>query len=346
MPNKKENIIALLAGNIAPFEKLKEDLQDLEIFDETGICDTSFLLSALQYANKYLNVCRDLVLVINDKLASGLPVTESETKKKEDNGATWSPEKILQNCTLKDNVLYLPNVQFNKNTYLKAKTWIEEAGGQWDIKKKGFTFEFNADRVFAILHEGKRCNLQQDFQYFATPDAIADLAVSKFSTLTADMKILEPSAGRGSLVKAVRRRCPDAVVDCFELMPENVQFLSKVDGANIIGEDFTVDSHGEYDRIIANPPFANNQDIDHVYMMFDRLKPGGELSVIVSKRWTFDNQSKCVKFRQWLEENEVELTDIAGGEFKESGTTVSTCLLFIKKQFEKNMTTQTRLDLF
>jgi hypothetical protein len=54
-------------------------------------------------------------------------------------------------------VLKLPLVQFNKKSYAEAKKWIEEAGGSWQGGKvQGFTFPFNADRVFSILHEGKR----------------------------------------------------------------------------------------------------------------------------------------------------------------------------------------------
>ena len=84
-------------------------------------------------------------------------------------------EEILKHCTLEDSVLKLPKVQFNKKSYAEAKKWIEEAGGSWQGGKiQGFTFPFNPERVFSILKEGKRCDLQKDFQFFETPADIAD----------------------------------------------------------------------------------------------------------------------------------------------------------------------------
>ena len=70
--------------------------------------------------------------------------------KKADNGSKWNVEEILRHCTLEDNVLKLPSVQFNKKSYLEAKKWIEEAGGTWaGGKVQGFTFPFDATRVFS-----------------------------------------------------------------------------------------------------------------------------------------------------------------------------------------------------
>ena len=114
-------------------------------------------------------------------------------------------------------------------------------------------------------------------------------------------------------------------------MPENVEHLSKVEGAHIVGTDF-MNCHDKYDRIIANPPFANNQDIDHLYMMYERLNVGGELSCIVSQHWKFANDQKCAHFRQWLEMNEAEIIDFDKGEFKESGTIVGTSLIFLTRK--------------
>ena len=79
---------------------------------------------------------------------------------------------------------------------LKQKRWIEEAGGSWQGGKiQGFTFPFNPERVFSILKEGKRCNLQQDYQFFETPDDVADWLVMLAGGIHEDDTVLEPSAG-------------------------------------------------------------------------------------------------------------------------------------------------------
>ena len=144
------------------------------------------------------------------------------------------------------------------------------------------------------------------------------------------MKILEPSAGTGALVSAVLKVCPEAVVDCYELMPENREILQKQPGVRIVGEDFSA-CENSYDRIIANPPFAKNQDIVHVTDMYKHLNDGGEMAVITSRHWRFAEERICQKFRKWLSKVDALIEDIDEGEFKESGTSISTTIIFIKK---------------
>lgn len=329
MTSRKEKLIELLRGSISQWHSLPEEILKEDIYDETGHVDLEFMTAILDYMADQASVAVGVQTALNHLL--GCDEEDVKTKAKDEGGEKWPPEKILQNCKWDGELLTLPEVQFTKKAYLEAKKWIEETGGRWNTSRQGFTWEFDANRVVGILMQGKRYNLQQEFQFFATPDWIADLAASKFSSLSADMRILEPSAGRGSLVKAIRRCCPDAVVDCFELMPENVPFLEKVEGARIIGTDFN-DCYGKYDRIIANPPFSNNQDIDHVYMMYDHLEMDGEMAVIVSRHYKFACDRKSQYFRKWLEDRGAVVQDIAGGEFKESGTTIPTALLFIVRK--------------
>ena len=324
--NKRETLIATLRGDVARFRELPEQLKQNGIFTEDGMIDTELLIEVTAFASAQETVIKQLLATMNELL--GPEVEPINKKPKEEGGVVWTVEKILSECTLEDNIMRLPQVQFTKKTYLEVKNRILEAGGEWNGQKNGFTCDFDAQRVFDILKSGKRCNLQQEFQYFATPDDVADIAVSKFSTLTDEQRILEPSAGRGSLIKAVRRRCPSAKVDCYELMPENMEHLAKVEGANIVGKDF-FECHDKYDRIIANPPFSNNQDIDHVYAMYERLNIGGELSCIVSQHWKIANDQKCTYFREWLQKNEAQIFDFNNSEFKESGTTINTSLLYL-----------------
>lgn len=327
--NKRENLIETLHGDVPKLRELPELIKQVGIFDdETGCVDSELMFSILNLASTLETVTAKLVGTLNELLG---PDHEPVSKKNKDNGgAVWTVEKVLSECTLEDNIMRLPQVQFTRKCYLEVKNRILDAGGKWNGQLNGFTFDFNAQRIFNILKSGKRCNLQQEFQYFATPDEIADIAVGKFTSLWEGHSILEPSAGRGSLVNAVRRRCPGAVVDCYELMPENIEHLGKVDGAHIVGRDFC-NCHDKYDRIIANPPFANNQDIDHLYMMYEHLNVGGELSCIVSQHWKFADDKKCAHFRKWLDMNEADITDFDKGEFRESGTNVGTSLIFLKK---------------
>ena len=56
--------------------------------------------------------------------------------------------------------------------------------------------------MFPILKEGKRCNLQQEYQFFETPADVADWLVMLAGGIREDDTVLEPSAGRGALIAA------------------------------------------------------------------------------------------------------------------------------------------------
>lgn len=328
--NKKEILIKALRGSVAQLNELSTMTEGIDVYNATGHVDTEFLIEALSCVNTFMDASNTVVQKISSLLAPDAPTDEK--KKQADEGKKWNVEDILKHCTLKDSVLKLPKVQFNKKSYAEAKKWIEEAGGSWQSGKiQGFTFPFNPERVFSILKEGKRCNLQQEYQFFETPAEVADWLVMLAGGINEADTVLEPSAGRGALIKAIHRACPSVTVECYELMPENREFLYSLDNVIILDEDFTKDSVGSYTKIIANPPFSGNQDIEHVRIMYKLLEKGGTLAAITSSHWKIASEKKCVDFRNWLEEVHGEVFEIGAGEFKESGTSISTMAVVIRK---------------
>lgn len=329
MTNRKKNLIEALRGSYMFIDNLPELVNKESIYDENGCVDTELMTAILEWMSRV----SDVTTQVGNALGNLLGIEDDEKKDdKKDEGIKWSVEEILRHCTLEDNVLKLPQVQFNKKSYAEAKKWIEEAGGSWQGGKvQGFTFPFNADRVFSILHEGKRCNLQQDFQFFATPPEVADWLVMLAGGVHEDEKVLEPSAGTGAIIDAIHRSCPDVIVDCYELMPENKEILSKKDNIRILGDDFTKCDVAQYDKIIANPPFSKNQDIRHVRRMYECLNSGGVLAAITGPHWEFGSESECKDFRQWLEDNGGKKFEIEEGTFKESGTGTKTIAIVINK---------------
>jgi predicted RNA methylase len=329
MTNRKKNLIEALRGSYMFIDNLPELVNKESIYDENGCVDTELMTAILEWMSRV----SDVTTQVGNALGNLLGIEDDEKKDdKKDEGIKWSVEEILRHCTLEDNVLKLPQVQFNKKSYAEAKKWIEEAGGSWQGGKvQGFTFPFNAERVFSILREGKRCNLQQDFQFFATPPEVADWLVMLAGGVHDDEKVLEPSAGTGAIIDAIHRSCPDVIVDCYELMPENKEILSKKDNIRILGDDFTKCDFAKYDKIIANPPFSKNQDIRHVRRMYECLNPGGVLAAITGPHWEFGSESECKDFRQWLEDNGGKKFEIEEGTFKESGTGTKTIAIVINK---------------
>lgn len=87
---------------------------------------------------------------------------------------------------------------------------------------------------------------------------------------------------------------------------------------------------GDFDRIIANPPFCGGQDVDHVRHMYHLLKPNGILVTVMSPAWQYRMDSKHAEFRAWLEQLDHEVEDLPEGTFKSSGTNVRALLVTIR----------------
>lgn len=220
------------------------------------------------------------------------------------------------------------NFRFSKKQYNDVKTEITKAGGTYN--KNGFDFIESAISVYDRIISGATYNLKKEFQFFATPERLAEKLV-----FLADLKqhdtILEPSAGQGAIIKEINKVC-DVVPDCFELMDVNTVILNKSGlRFNLIGDDFLKHNGEVYTKIIANPPFTKNQDIDHLKEMYECLARGGRLVCITSESWVNGSQKKQVDFKNWLDEIKAEVLDIEKGSFKESGTTVGAKIVIINK---------------
>lgn len=328
--SKKDILIGALRGKISVIEDIGDLFEGFSIYDETGHVDTDLLEEMLKFGHQLIKAELSLQTKINEFLMPDF--IDDDKSGKTDDGEILSTEEILKRCTLENNVIKLPNIKLEKKSYLEAKRYIEEAGGKWTGGKiQGFSFEYDAKRVFEILHEGQRCKLQKEFQYFSTPDVIADMLVKMSSVnVSKGIRILEPSAGTGSIVKAIYRRY-SCNVDCYELMPENREILSRLDYAIIKGDDFTKECTDKYDLIIANPPFSKNQDIDHIRLMYDHLDEKGELIAISGPHWKIGQEQKCVDFIAWIKKVNATVTELEPGTFKGSGTNVTTNVIYIKK---------------
>jgi len=240
-------------------------------------------------------------------------------------------EQVLKECVVDGNIVKLPNIQLDRKEYLEVKKALELIGGKWKGGKvAGFVFVTDPTDLLSEITTGEKRNLKKEFQFFATPENLADQLVY-FADLQQHDTILEPSAGQGAIIQAINKVC-DVVPDCYELMDVNTLILNKTDYSfNLIGADFFHHGDKTYTKIIANPPFTKNQDIDHLKEMYELLSRGGRLVCITSKTWARGSQKKQVAFRDWLDEIEAETLPIEAGTFKESGTSVGGYIIVINK---------------
>jgi len=239
--------------------------------------------------------------------------------------------EVLQNCKVEGNIIKLPDTQLDRKEYLEVKKALELIGGKWKGGKVfGFVFKADPTDLLNQIANGENRNLKKEFQFFATPSDLAEKLVY-YADLKNHDTILEPSAGQGAIIEHINKQC-DVVPECFELMETNKMILNKTDlKFDLIGDDFLKSNGKEYSKIIANPPFSKNQDITHVYKMFEKLARGGRIVTIMSKHWQNSTNKKETQFREFLEELNAEITDINSGEFKESGTSIATVIVTIEK---------------
>lgn len=243
-------------------------------------------------------------------------------------------QDVLQQCTVEGTTVKLPAGQLDRKLYQEVAKALELIGGKWKGgKTMGFVFTLDPTELLEQIGDGEKRNLKKEFQFFATPAAVADKIVAMAQLKSTDT-IVEPSAGSGAIIAAIHRLLPGKEVHAFELMDINRSILVKLPNVKLAGEpDFLeADKFGKkWDKIIANPPFNKNQDIDHVYKMYERLKPGGRIVTITSTHWSNSSNKKELDFKLWLGVISATVETLPAGTFKESGTNIETHILTINK---------------
>lgn len=125
--SKKKNLIEALYGSFMFLDNLPDLIDRENIYDETGHVDLEFMTAILQWMSRMADISVKVQKSLNRLLGCD-ELEQNNKRNKNDSGSKWSVEEILMHCTLEDNVLKLPQVQFNKKSYAEAKKWIEEAG--------------------------------------------------------------------------------------------------------------------------------------------------------------------------------------------------------------------------
>jgi 16S rRNA G966 N2-methylase RsmD len=166
--------------------------------------------------------------------------------------------------------------------------------------------------------------------YFPTPPDIVAQMLDYAGDLDG-LDVLEPSAGSGAILDAIRERFPGAKLTACE-RHSTLRDILKAKGYDLAADDFVWSAFpANFDRVIMNPPFENGQDMQHVCLAHSWLKPGGRLVSIMSPGPFFRSDSKSQAFRQWFDSLDGEKYELPAGAFKSSGTGVATVLVVINK---------------
>lgn len=243
---------------------------------------------------------------------------------------------ILGECRTEGNTLFLPDRQLERSTYQAVNKVLESIGGKWNRKAKGHVFADGdpAELLDNVILAGEITDLKKQYQFFPTPRPIAE-KMCELAELDSTCIVLEPSCGKGDLADVIYEAGVKELVG-LELNREMEKHLTGKPYATLTGIDFLefVKDPGiktPWTRIVMNPPFSRQQDIDHILTAYGILRPGGILVSVVSESPFFRSNKKSMDFRAFLEEREAVIVPLEEGAFKESGTMVRTRLVKIVK---------------
>ncbi|MEZ9709219.1 class I SAM-dependent methyltransferase [Vibrio breoganii] len=270
----------------------------------------------MNYNNKFINTSHTIDTVFIESINNSA---------QKDYGSVTLNELAL--LTADGNTLQLPS-DTELTKYKEIKSLLLKAGGKYS--RNTFIFKSDAHSIQTRILSGEKINTKQQYQVFETPTDIGKVAITKLDIQDSD-RVCEPSAGRGRLAKLARALSDNLIT--VEIFEENVNEL-KANGFDPIHSDFlklSKDEIGLFDKIIANPPFTKNQDIDHIRHMFELLKPNGRLTSFASTSWQGASSKKQKDFIEWLKNHNAEIQAVPAGAFKESGTSIATTIITITK---------------
>ena len=219
---------------------------------------------------------------------------------------------------------YLPPTQLDRKLYERTNDVLAALGGKWNRKAKAHVFpEPCADLIESAVETGLYTR-PDDMGWFPTPAALASRVVA-MAGVQPGMEVLEPSAGLGSIVDAIR--AAGGAVYAVEIDAKRGDALGTRGFEWLLGMHFgdflQFDTPRRFDRVVMNPPFAKRADIHHVLHARKFLKPGGLLVSIMSGGVLFREDRLTVEFREQC----ASVTALPEGSFSESGTDVNTAVI-------------------
>lgn len=163
---------------------------------------------------------------------------------------------------------------------------------------------------------------------FPTPPPLAARMVAE-AALEPGMTVLEPSAGTGNLLRALREAFRPGLGGSFVRTAVEINYdlcerlRGAEPGATVRQADFLAcDDLGTFDRIVMNPPFDRGADMKHILHAMHLLAPGGRLVALCAagpRQWE--------KFCDMIGPRGGSWERLPDGTFAEAGANVAVALI-------------------
>ncbi len=247
---------------------------------------------------------------------------------------------VLDSATDEGDTLKLGG-QLDRGTYERTAKVLAALGGKWNRSRGLHVFPKPVALVLAEgLEQGHVVDQKKAREQFFTPMGIArDMAsVLSLGVGKKVLRVLEPSAGDGRLIDAALEagkvwvqpvESDDALACDLDL-----KYADRHVVETTVRCDFMnwVSSIPMFDRVMMNPPFANEAALQHAVHAYEHfLVPGGLLVAIVPPGWESSRTKHGKAFRDLHDEVAVRAEALPAGTFREAGTDVRTMMVVWKK---------------
>lgn len=171
--------------------------------------------------------------------------------------------------------------------------------------------------------------------FFPTPPELAARMV-QLADISDGMSVLDPGAGTGNLLDAVRAMVATDRIHAIELRIDLCDILRLKGYTRVQCADFMDRSAVNLrpvDRIVMNPPFENGQDWNTIRHAYDHyLEPGGRLVTICANGQHYRSDRVQTWLRIWDHKGLLHWEEpLPHGTFAESGTNVASRLIALDK---------------
>lgn len=101
-----------------------------------------------------------------------------------------------------------------------------------------------------------RGTARKPHDFYATPIDCVENFINNYGIDKIKGNILEPSAGNGNIIKALRQKKAQGIITALELRDEERDTLTQISDEVIIDNFLEWETDKDYDVIIGNPPYT------------------------------------------------------------------------------------------